>query len=252
MTELKPISIKKDLKLALQTPLPTYIHKQKPSGKSTLTYVSGQAIIDKLNGTFGYTGWSWDIIDKWIQVSEPKIIKTKYENGRKVNLDPPISEPQLPVAHVVGKLTVFLERPDGSIYTVSKMAPGAQCLVGGQSEQENIFKGAHTDALKKAATMFGIGLELYRDENEEYFFNEMNYEDPWTEEALEEHKENFAYLSEFKAKYGLADDDMSSYINAYSSGTLPNIDYLMPDNIAGFVEYLKKLVEAQDNQPKGA
>ena len=137
------------------------------------------------------------------------------------------------------------------MYTVSKMAPGAQCLVGGQSEQENIFKGANTDSLKKAATMFGIGLELYRDENEAYFFNEMNYEDPWTEEALEEHKEDFAYLTEFKTTYGLVDADMSNYINSFSNGTLPTIDYLMPDNISDFVKYLKGLVESQ-SQSKGA
>ena len=251
MSELQLIKTPKELKTSLATPLPEYIHKQKPAGKSSLTYVSGQAVIDKLNATFGYTGWSWDIIEKWIQISEPKLIKTKWVNGQKVTLDPPEQEFQLPVAHVIGRLTVYLERPDGSMYTVSKMAPGAQCLVGGQSEQENIFKGANTDSLKKAATMFGIGLELYRDENEAYFFNEMNYEDPWTEEALEEHKEDFAYLTEFKTTYGLVDADMSNYINSFSNGTLPTIDYLMPDNISDFVKYLKGLVESH-SQSKGA
>lgn len=247
MSELHLINTPKELKTSLATPLPEYIHKQKPAGKSSLTYVSGQAVIDKLNATFGYAGWSWDIIERFIQQSEPKVIKVKWVNGQKVTLDPPEYEPQQPVAHVVGKLTIHLQDENGHFYQVSKTAPGAQCLVGGQSEQENIFKGANTDALKKAATMFGIGLELYRDENEAYFFNEMNYEDPWTEEALEEHKEDFAYLTEFKSTYGLVDADMSNYINTFSNGTLPIIDYLMPDNISAFVAYLKELVK---NQPQ--
>lgn len=252
MSELHLMKTPKDLKTALATPLPEYIHKQKPSGKSSLTYVSGQAVIDKLNATFGYAGWSWDILERFIQKSEDKVIKTKWEGGKNVKLDPPIYEPQLPVAHVVGRLTVHLQDEVGKHFSVSKTAPGAQCLVGGQSEQENIFKGANTDAIKKAATMFGIGLELYRDENEAYFFNEMNYEDPWTEEVLEEHKEDFVYLTDFKKTYGLTDEDMSGYINTFSAGTLPTIDYLMPDNISPFVKYLQDLVSSQAGEQKGA
>jgi hypothetical protein len=251
MSELQVINTPKELKVALATPLPEYIHKQKPAGKTSLTYVSGQAVIDKLNATFGYTGWSWDIIERFIQQSEPKMIKVKYVNGKKVNLDSPEYEPQQPVAHVIGRLTVHLQDDSGRFYQISKTAPGAQCLVGGQSEQENIFKGANTDALKKAATMFGIGLELYRDENEAYFFNLMNYEDPWTEEALDEHKEDFAYLDEFKKKYGLVEADMDNYINTFSNGALPTTNYLMPENISEFVNYLKGLVSAQE-QAQGA
>nr|DAV25071.1 MAG TPA: Rad52/22 family double-strand break repair protein [Caudoviricetes sp.] len=251
MSELQVINTPKELKTALATPLPEYIHKQKPAGNTKLTYVSGQAVIDKLNATFGYAGWSWDIVERFIQQSEPKVIKIKYENGRKVNLETPIIEPQPPVAHVVGKLTVHLQDKEGRFYQVSKTAPGAQCLVGGQSEQENIFKGANTDALKKAATMFGIGLELYRDENEAYFFSLINYEDPWTEEALEEHKEDFIYLDEFKKKYGLVESDMDNYVNSFSNGTLTTTNYLMPDNISEFVNYLKGLVSAQE-QSQGA
>lgn len=258
MINIKPIALNKDTKYALQTPMPAYIHKTKGSGRNAATYVSGQSVIDKLNATFGHAGWSWDIIERWVEQSENKIIKTKYENGQSIKLpeDQWIIEKQLPVAHIIGKLTVFFERPDGTLHTVSKMAPGAQPLVGGQSEQENMFKGAHTDALKKAATMFGIGLELYRDSNEQAFFNELCYENPWTEEVMTENKENFEYINWFKSSYNLQDSDLDSYMYAYSHGQLPTYAYLLPENISGFVEYLKEVVAkaqaAQQNQAQGA
>lgn len=242
--DLKNISIAKNIKTALQTPMPHFIHKQKPSGKTSLTYVSGQAVIDKLNATFGYAGWTWDILERFIQTSEPKMIKVKYENGKKVNIDPPIVESQLPVAHVIGKLTVYFERPDGSIHAVSKTAPGAQCLIGGQSEQENIFKGANTDALKKAATMFGIGLELYRDQNETQFFQELCYENPWTEEMLIKYNNELTYIHQYRANKNLDDNGMNTLMYQFSNGTLPGLAYLLPENIEAFTEYLKSL----DNQ----
>lgn len=243
--ELKKIDIDKKIKAGLQTPMPAYIIKEKP-GQAKASYVSGQSVIDKLNATFGYAGWSWDIQQSWIEKSSAKIIKVKWENGKKVQLPEPIYEEQLPVAHVVGKLTVHFEKPDGTIHNVSKMAPGAQPIVGGQSEQENCFKSAHTDALKKAATMFGIALELYRDDNETYFYGELHYENPWTEEETEKHKDNLTFLSEFRKKYNLDDLGMNSYINAYSSGAMPTMDYILPDNIEGFVQYLKGLVSQSD------
>lgn len=243
MSDLKLITVSKEIKTALNTPLPEYIRKEKPAGKGSLTYVSGQAVIDKLNATFGYAGWSWEIVERFVQQSEPKVTRIKWVGGKKVNLEQPEYEPQQPVAHVVGRLTVYFERPDGSIHAVSKTAPGAQCLVGGQSEQENIFKGAHTDALKKAATMFGIGLELYRDPNEAYFFSELTYENPWTDEELSKHKEELEYLKQFKADHALSDTDMDNYINTYSAGAYPTMDYIFPENITDFVNYLKTLAK---------
>lgn len=254
MIELKPILINKETKYALQTPMPVYIHKEKP-GKAKATYVTGQAVIDKLNATFGYGGWSWEIVKYWTESSVDKIVKVKWENNKKVNLKPEdyIIENQLPVTHVIGKLTVFFERPDGSIHAVSKMAPGAQPVVEGQSNQENAYKGAHTDALKKASTMFGIALELYRDNNEQAFFNELCYENPWTEEVIADNKENFEYINWFKSSYGLQDTDLDSYMYAYSHGQFPNYTYLTPENIGGFVGYLREVVaKAQSAQVQGA
>lgn len=239
--ELKTLNVPDSVKIALKSPMPDYIVKEKP-GTSKASYVTGQAVIDKLNATFGYCGWSWEIVDKWIEKSVDKVIKTRYEGGQKKTLDPPLYEPQLPVAHVVGKLTVYFEMPDGTFHTVCKMAPGSQPVTGGQSEQENCFKGAHTDALKKASTMFGIGLELYRDNNEQYFFEDLFYENPWTDIEIENHKPDFELIKNFKEIYHLDNDGLNQYINQYSSGTMPTAEYLLPSNITDFVDYLKGII----------
>lgn len=249
--ELKVIEVQKSIKEKLQTPMPDSIVKEKP-GQSKASYVTGQSVIDKLNATFGYAGWSWEICQNWIEQSSPKMIKAKWENGRKVNIDPPIIEPQPPVAHVVGKLTVYLEKADGTIHTVSKMAPGAQPITGGQSEQESCFKSAHTDAIKKAATMFGIALELYRDNDEQQYHDYINYENPWTEQAMETHKDDLKFLKDFRNSYGLTDEDMNNYMYRYSGGTMPTMAYLLPDNINGFAEYLKSLVASATNNTANA
>lgn len=250
MKELQKITISKDIQNKLQEAMPESVLKIKGSGKNSATYVKGSTVIDKLNATFGYAGWSWEIIKSWVQESEEKVTKVKYENGRKVNLPESdwIYEKQLPVAHVIGRLSVDFEREDGSIKTVTRMAPGAQPLVGGQSEQENMFKGAHTDALKKAATTFGIALELYRDDNEQMYFNDLCYENPWNDVELAKHKEGLEYLNKFIASYNLTQKDMDEYMNAYSKGALPTYDYLMPDNIDGFVNYIKDLISSNEKK----
>ncbi len=69
-----------------------------------------------------------------------------------------VTEPQPPVAHVLLELII----PGLG----TNMAMGAKTVIGGASEQESIFKAAATDALKKAATLFGFGLEMMDDEEE--------------------------------------------------------------------------------------
>lgn len=241
MNSFNIISISNDIKEKLNTPFPSTVHKTKEIGKDKLTYIAGQSVIDKLNSTFGYFGWSWEILDKFIQESEDKIIKYEWKNGSKKELEKPIYEKQLPVAHVIGKLTVHVQDENGNMLNISKTAPGAQCIVGGQSEQENIYKGANTDALKKAATMFGIGLELYRNENEEYFFQQLIYENPWTQEELEKHKESLDYINELSQSMSL--DTVNEYLNAFSSGVYSSIDYLTPDIIDNFVDFLKNNIK---------
>ena len=157
-------------------------------------------------------------------------------------------EEQNPTAHIIGKLTVNFEREDGSIYSVSKSAPGSQPIVGGQETQENAFKSANSDALKKAATMFGIALELYRKGKEQEYFNAINYENPWTNEEKEKHKDNFNYINSFMQKYNVAFEGINQMVGICFNGYFNNLNAITPEYLNQFVNYLKN-VEEKSKKP---
>jgi len=112
--------------------------KQREGGNGTaLNYVEGHTVIARLNEAFDGV---WEFIIKSFEVSE-----TRDE------------------VLVVGRLTA------GS---VSKMQFGASSVT--RSKADNLpvsiaddLKAAATDALKKCATLFGVGLHLYRDKEEQ-------------------------------------------------------------------------------------
>ena len=248
--KLKKIETPKEIKQALMTPFPNEVVLTKPGSKNK--YISQETVTDKLNATFGFLGWSWDIQEKWIENSTPKIIKTRYNQATGRNDKLPkeewYEEEQKPTAHIIGKLTVNFEREDGSIYSVSKSAPGSQPIVGGQETQENAFKSANSDALKKAATMFGIALELYRKGKEQDYFNAINYENPWTNEEKEKHKDNFNYINSFMKKYNVAFEGINQMVGICFNGYFNNLNAITPEYLNQFVNYLKN-VEEKSKKP---
>lgn len=216
-------------KEVVSRPIPGQLIKQREGGgKKILSYISGSTVIDLLNEAFGYL-WSWDVSEQWIQVSQPKF-NPKYDKE-------PV--PQGPVAHVRGTLTVYLAAEDGKIIELRKTGLGSKSVLGGQNDQESIFKAAGTDALKKAASLFGIGAQLYRDEDEQAFFDAINYEDPWTPELLKQYEPERDYIKAIMEANNATSDDMAEIIVEWSNGSCQGIEDLTPDNIADFVEHLK-------------
>lgn len=133
---------------------PSWI-KQRKQGTATLSYIGGQTVIRLLNKAFNYQ-WSFEIVKEEIVQSQPKPAFDGWGKQRKPRLDEngnQVMEPQPPVAKVWGRLTI----PGIGV----KEQFGSQVLVGGATEQESAFKSAGTDALKKCATLVGVGLELY-------------------------------------------------------------------------------------------
>jgi hypothetical protein len=223
----------KKAKQVIIRPVPDQLIKQRPGGGGkSLSYLSGSTITDLLNEAFGYL-WSWEQTEQWIQKSEPKF-NPKYDKE-------PVA--QGPVAHVKGKLTVHLAQPDGSVLNVVKTGFGSKAVLGSQGDQESVFKAAGTDALKKAASLFGIGLELYRDEDEQLFFDEMNYEDPWTDEALGQYEKEREYIKSFMETNELTMEDMEYYFETFSDGAFSSIEHIVPDNIEAFVAFLEQQLQ---------
>ena len=163
---LKTINTPDILISRLSAQIPDYVIQQRDAGKGQkLDYISGATVIDILNTTFGYLGWNFEIIKQWKEESIPFFNKYNKDKSKEVthNGVKGAWENQAPVAWVHGRLTIkLIDDSTGQIQEVVKEAFGSKSIIGKQSEQEHIFKAAQTDALKKAASLLGIGAQLYR------------------------------------------------------------------------------------------
>lgn len=223
------IQFPKKAKEIITSPIPRDLIKTKP-GKAAADYISGSTVTDYLNQAFGYL-WSFEVNRAWVEEGVAKF-NPKYDKE-------PV--PQGPVAHVQGRLTVFIPNEDGTMFQISKEQFGSKAVIGGQMDQEHIFKSAGTDALKKCASLFGIGLELYRDDNEQAYFDDMNYESPWSDEAREKHATDLAKIKEFMSTYDLDVVGMVPYLQAAFGDEFNDFAYIVPENIVEFVSYLESV-----------
>lgn len=248
ITDLK---LPKAIKEKIISPIPANLIKQRDGGGGKmLSYISGSTVTDMLNAAFGYM-WDWDVDKEWIQESSPFFNQySKLPDDQKVIVNGKRGawEDQAPVAHVKGRLIVTFMDETGKERTITKVGYGSKAVIGKQSEQDSIFKSAGTDALKKAASLLGIGLELYRDEDEQMYFNEMNYENPWTDEMQAKFKEERDYLSGIMTQFDIDTDGMSEYVSEFSDTTLTSLYDITPDNIVAFVDYIKSKIAAAVTQ----
>lgn len=119
---------------------PKEVERQLKKGGAYLTYIPVSEVISRLNKVFGFDCWSYEII--------------KCERD---SLDPDFI-----VAHV--RLSVY---SDGFAATVKDGFGGQKIKRTKQGEIVDLgdeFKGAVSDALKKAAQALGVGLYLARTE----------------------------------------------------------------------------------------
>lgn len=253
--DYQKLEIDPEIKKVLEEPIPANIIHQREGGKKKdqntgrwekvmLDYISGATVIDYLNRSFDYM-WEWRVDKYWIQPSIDKKSSgyDKDVNGDNIPKGQPV--PQGPVAMVLGTLTVFTQSKDG-VQKICKQGFGSKSIVGGQSEQESVFKAAATDALKKAASLLGIGASLYRDEEEQAYWDELNYVDPWTDEEMEKHKDDFEYLKKLK-EAGYTDKELDDFA-AYWDEKYQRVQDIPPEMFAQFIESVKASIEALQSQ----
>lgn len=244
---LQELNISKKVKDLITAPIPGgLIQERAGGGGKTLSYISGSTVTDMLNAAFGYC-WSWEVKKEWITESIP-YFNAYSKAPEKDKVTNPITgkkgawEDQGPVAHVLCTLTVWLKDEQGNLIPIKKDGYGSKSVLGKQNDQESIFKAAGTDALKKAASLFGIGLELYRNENEQYYFDELNYEDPWTDEAMEQYKKELDFLVNYRKEYEVSDEDLGQLVY-----DVTGVGYdIVPDNIIEIVDYIRAALEEQE------
>jgi len=154
-TVLAPTISEKDSAIEmLKRPLEPSMIKQRSinSGKVTLNYIEGHTVIDILNKAFNYN-WNFEVVNVYFTKSD-RYEKKKYNSKEILYTEEPKS-----IIIVHGRLTV----PNLGI----REGFGTKISLGDASTQESTIKSASTDALKKCATLLGIGIELYRDEEPE-------------------------------------------------------------------------------------
>lgn len=232
------IQLSKKAKQIINAPIPqSIIRERSGGGNKKLHYLGGSTVIDLLNEAFDYM-WDWQTEKEWVQESIPFV--NTYKNNEL--------EEQKPVAHVRGTLTVHLITENDTLISLKKTGYGSKSIMGKQNDQESIFKAAGTDALKKAASLLGIGAELYREEEEQAWFEELSYEDPWTDELREKFKEQFEYIEFVREKFNLDEEGMQGVVYGFSNETSTSLNYITPDNMADFYEYLKEQVAAVESK----
>lgn len=245
--KLSKIEIPHLITKAITAPIPEYVIQQRDAGRGqTLDYLSGSTVIDMLNTTFGHFGWSAEFPESWIRQSEPFFNKySKAKEKTTHNGAEGAWEAQGSVAWAKCRLTITLIDETGKERTVVKEAFGSKSVIGKQSEQEHIFKAAQTDALKKAASLVGIGLQLYRAEEEQAYYNQISKPVIWTEEKMKD-SEDWAKLEEIVKENGWCIDDVDYYVNELTEGQYSNI-YTLPEAwLTNLVEYLAGAGESEE------
>lgn len=229
--ELKPIGLNSKVKEKLSARLPQNIILQREAGKKNgqpvyLSYISGATVIDILNTTFNYN-WNFEIVKQWMQEGVPW---TNKWNGNAV-------EEQGPIAFVHARLTINMTDDEGHPMKIVKESFGSKAVVGKQSEQDSTFKAAQTDALKKCASLLGIGAELYRKAEEQEFYDSLTIEPTWTEENIAKYQSQYDYItSVIEAGNGNYIDQCVAYLAGREGVTWDYIPESLIDSLVDMVQ----------------
>lgn len=221
--------------------IPEQFLEEKPTGKgnNSLTYVSGAFVGEILNYLFS-GAWSFTILNKSVEDATP------YKD-----------QEQKPIVHVTGRLRFPLyPQADFIGEDISKYEPifiekdgtGSKTVIGGSTVQENNYKSAATDALKRCAMLIGIGRELYFKDNDEdnsktqeiydwLSFIKLNVEFTPYDYIL--HSDEVNYINRFQKIYNKSEEEMSNYRKLFLESD-PTYDNIVPANIKQYAEFLSE------------
>lgn len=235
--------IPKHIKEQLTAKIPQELILQRQGGgKQMLSYISGATVTTMLNRAFDWD-WDWETQEFWVQNSVEKFNQYAKTKDATYNGKEGAWEYQLPVCHCKGILTVRYIDENGNQKTIRKSGVGSKSINGGQTDQEHIYKAASTDALKKAASLLGIGLDLYYKEEEQAYFDYMEHQSLWSDEEKENHKDALNFVDNLLRENGLEEESLAPYVSEWSGNKIMQYYKIGPSEIESFVEYLKKEIE---------
>lgn len=236
-------SLTKFQKTSLNQEIDPRLIKERTVSGTKLSYFPVAVVIDILNRVFDYI-WSFEIKEISVRESRNKNQKDRSSGETK-------SLPQGPVVNAIVKLTVPIFSKNGDVIWITKEACGSKTVVGGQSEQSSDNKAAVSDALKKAATLLGIGKQIALDSSIIAALDE--YLSPWNEKMLQKYSNELQFITDYFKKNKI-DESQKSIIIASFCDEKNNYEVygeIDPDNIVDFVKWLKSKeysVETSFNQ----
>lgn len=161
-----PVNIKGLPELALEALNKPFtdseIRQRKLPDGTVLDYIEGYKVIDRLNKAFG-SKWSFYVLT---QLKDAIVVDSSGVPADIVVVGAIVY--QLVNGEVIRKENVGTKKikfPDAKL---TKQTDGTEVIEKSRNPEDigNDYKAAVTDALKKCATLFGVGLDLYRDDTE--------------------------------------------------------------------------------------
>lgn len=230
---------KESWKTVVDAKIPENKIKIKP-GKFKAKYIDGATCISILNNAFD---------GKWTFIPLEERIEPVMYNGKQNGA----------YALVKGALVV----PGLGM----KIQYGTQVIVGGAEQQQSAFKGAGTDCLKKCATLFGVGAELYDDEesqaqNGSYEASNFAKSEGWnknkkTPQSFNNHstpvqqapavpawnKVDTDKMVALKLQLEITDNNkLDPFVKEYLNNATATWESITPANIAEFNKFLEKKI----------
>ena len=201
------------------TPPKQVLHKGKTP------YISISSVINRLNLAFS-NDWDWTNLEFWTTGE-------KTLNGDAV-------------VHCKGELIVRLYDDNGNPHFIKRTGLGGHTVRMGY---ENAYKSASSYALRKAASTFGIGLDLSMKEEEREFNMLSNQQEIyeiksqeavnntiWNDEMKQKYASYWQLIDSRTKEYGAKEEDVNALVNSWSQGKFVSIYALDETNFVAFCE----------------
>ena len=211
--------IDKDLVKLINEPLDPALIRRNYGGEK---YITGYTVVRLLNKI---TNGAWDFsIDKtWTEKCSDK----KGEHD---------------IYHMTVTLRCLFDDGNGHIIELKKPGTAGKVLEAGAKNASNIYKSLETLCVRKAASYFGIGAELWRNDDEVDYFENDDFEPIWTEELMKQYSDDWNAIAKIQQDTQLTDDEMNNLVSMWKK-EYAALDRIQPDDLPKFVEYLQKQLE---------
>jgi hypothetical protein len=188
-------------------------------------YITGYTVVRLLNKL---TNGAWDFtIDKtWVE----KCTDKKGEHD---------------IYHMDVTLSCYFDDGHGNKIKISKPGTAGKVLEAGAKNASNIYKSLETLALRKAASYFGIGAELWLNGDEIDYFEQESKEIIWTDDLLAEYTETWQEISDIQEKCELSDEDMNGVVQAWNS-KYSELGDIVPEDINKFLDFMHAQLDIRE------